>query len=653
MVLNERDTQLQSLSAEILLFDEQLTSSALLAAHSGDREWINRYKDIEPLLTRAIGKTLVTASSTAIRDAAKYIDTANVMLVDMEHRAFRQINIGVSESAVSLLTSAEYQRQKLRYSNGVSGMIEQIGLERESLVFNQQKLVNVLIVAVLFGIAVNLVVWAYVYRSIHHWRIRLLQEESRRSDAEAALGALNEELELRIDERTSQLSESEKRLSYQAYHDDLTGTPNRRHSTNYLQKKLTKLSKKRLAVHLVDLDHFKRVNDTMGHAAGDELLKQTAERLQQALGEHALVSRLGGDEFLVITELQSDADALIAGQSMLQCFQPPFFLGTTRYDLPVSPSVGIAIAPDNGTDVETLLRNADTAMYVAKERGRNAACFFTPEMNEKLNQRLALESKLRMALECGDQFRLYYQPQIDVQENTVAGTEALIRWIHPEEGLIPPDQFIPIAEETGMITDIGRWVLFEATRQIQHWRRDHRLDINVSINVGSEQLRQTEFYHDTLDALKIYGVGPESLGMEITESSLVGNDAVTLETIVNLDKLGIKFSMDDFGTGYSALTYLQKFPFDCLKIDRTFIDKIIDNPRQANLVQGIIDMSKNIDLNVVAEGAETVTQCELLQQFGCDIIQGFYYSKPLPPDELVEFVTNWNDKKQPELKLVS
>lgn len=651
--MDEHDSQLQSLSADILLFDEQLTSSALLAAHSGHHVWIDRYRDIEHQLVSAIGQVLNITHSNNIHDAVNYIDQANVMLVDMENLAFRKISIGANELALSLLSSAEYRTQKLRYSEGVSRMIEQIGVERETLVSNQHRLLGILVFVVLFSVAINIVLWTYVYRSIHQWRIRLLQEERRRSDAEEKLSALNEELEMRIDRRTSQLTESEKRLSYQANHDELTGTPNRRCSTTFLQQQLTTLKDNRLAVHLVDLDHFKRVNDTMGHAAGDELLKQTAKRLQLALGDQALVSRLGGDEFLIISELQPDTGSLKAGQAVLQCFQPPFYLGTSRYDLPISPSVGVAIAPDDGTDVDTLLRNADTAMYVAKEQGRNSVCLFTTDMNEKLNQRLALESKLRVALERGDQFQLYYQPQINVQEGTVAGAEALIRWIHPEEGMIPPDKFIPIAEETGMITDIGRWVLFEATRQIQHWRQDHGLKVNVSINVASQQLRMTEFYNDTLDALNIYDVEPESLGMEITESSLVGNDAVTQETIVNLDKLGINLSMDDFGTGYSALTYLQQFPFDYLKIDRTFIEKIIDNPRHANLVQGIIDMSKNIDLNVVAEGAESIEQCKLLEQFGCDIIQGYYYSKPVPSEELVEFINHWNDQSQPHLKLAS
>jgi len=383
--MDEHDSQLQSLSADILLFDEQLTSSALLAAHSGHHVWIDRYRDIEHQLVSAIGQVLNITHSNNIHDAVNYIDQANVMLVDMENLAFRKISIGANELALSLLSSAEYRTQKLRYSEGVSRMIEQIGVERETLVSNQHRLLGILVFVVLFSVAINIVLWTYVYRSIHQWRIRLLQEERRRSDAEEKLSALNEELEMRIDRRTSQLTESEKRLSYQANHDELTGTPNRRCSTTFLQQQLTTLKDNRLAVHLVDLDHFKRVNDTMGHAAGDELLKQTAKRLQLALGDQALVSRLGGDEFLIISELQPDTGSLKAGQAVLQCFQPPFYL-------------------------------------VAKEQGRNSVCLFTTDMNEKLNQRLALESKLRVALERGDQFQLYYQPQINVQEGTVAGT---------------------------------------------------------------------------------------------------------------------------------------------------------------------------------------------------------------------------------------
>ncbi len=440
---------------------------------------------------------------------------------------------------------------------------------------------------------------------------------------------------------SSQKECESKRLEYQANYDELTGLPNRRYILNHLK---TLLSSSEVNAHilLLDLDHFKSVNDTLGHAAGDELLQQAATRLQQDADSETVVARLGGDEFLLVSNSghrqhrKDDIDALV--KRIIRRFEEPFVIGGKTCKLPVSPSIGITKAPEDGTEIEQILRNADTAMYMAKELGRNTACRFTPEMDLQNQLRLSQESKLRYAISSGDEFKLYYQPQIDMQTNRMVGVEAFIQWFHPDEGLIPPDRFIPLAEQTGLILPIGQWVLYEAARHMKQWYDDHGMTITVSINVAGRQLQQPDFYDEVAKLLVVQGLYPDQFGFEITETSLVGDDKTTQSNIAALSDVGINFSLDDFGTGYSALSYLKKYPFDNFKIDRSFIQTITEDDNDAALVQGMVTMSKNIGLRVLSEGVETIEQHNLLKKFGCDIAQGFYYSKPLPADELITYL---------------
>ncbi len=648
----ERSSALQALSADIILFDEQRTSSALLAAYSGDRQWVRRYNAVKADLTRAFDNTLALSSSTAVHDAAKSTEDANTILVEIETKAINAIESGDKKTAISLLNAHQYVFQKNRYGSGMASMLKLITNQRQQEYEAIHNRFRNVVLGVIASLGLVAFLWLMVYRVIDKWRLRLNSEILKREQAENRIRAMNAELELRVEERTEELQQTQDKLTHQANYDELTGLPNRRFVLNHLSEVIPDACEKnQIVVMLVDLDYFKQVNDTLGHAAGDELLQQAAQRLKQAVGSGNIVARLGGDEFLAVSQVAAEGicekkKTDIANQ-ILQQFKTPFILGGRTYNLPISPSIGIAVVPDDGTSVEQIMQNADTAMYAAKDQGRNNACFYRPEMYLQNKDSVMMESKLRSAISTKDQFQLYYQPQIDLANNQVVGVEALLRWIQPEDGLILPDQFIPLAEDTGLILEIGHWVLFEAARQTREWQDNHDFNLNVSINVASQQLTQKNFFNTVEQAFQEHGISSDCIGIEITESSLIGCDSISNQNINSLSEYGVKLSLDDFGTGYSALSYLKQYPFDYLKIDRSFIATILEGNSNAALVEGIINMSHNINLKVVGEGTETLQQCELLRQFGCDIAQGYYYSNPLPSHELVKFMQIW---EKPEVQ---
>jgi len=648
----ERNTTLQTLSADILLYDEQLTSSVLLAAYSGNKKWIKRYNFVEAELTRSIDETLALSTAKDVHDAAKSTENANAILVDLETQAINAIENGDNITALFLLNSQQYKLQKNRYGSGMQTMLKLIKEQRQKENSTIQNRFNIIVVGVLVSLVVSAFLWFLVYQVINKWRLRLKEEMHKRNEAETRIRAMNDELEIRVKERTMELQLAQDKLTHQANYDDLTGLPNRRYILNHLNKVINEVcDKNHVVVMLIDLDYFKRVNDTLGHAAGDELLQRTAERLEQSIGSGNIIARLGGDEFLVVSDVaiegSSNEQRTQVANQILQQFETPFILGGREYNLPISPSIGIAIAPNDGANVEEIMQNADTAMYAAKEQGRNNACSYLPGMNLKNKKSVIMESKLRSAISAKDQFQLYYQPQIDLTNNQIVGVEALLRWIQPEDGFITPDQFIPLAEDTGLILEIGQWVLFEAARQTREWQDNHAFKLNMSINVASQQLTQKNFSNTFEHVFHEHGISSDCFGVEITESSLIGRDVISIQNINSLSDIGVKLSLDDFGTGYSALSYLKQYPFDFIKIDRSFISTILEGSSNAALVEGIINMSRNINLKVVGEGTETLEQCELLRQFGCDIAQGYYYSKPLPSHELVKFMQSW---RKPEIQ---
>ena len=429
--------------------------------------------------------------------------------------------------------------------------------------------------------------------------------------------------------------QTEERLNYQANHDPLTTLPNRTLFYERLSRALARAHRNRLTVGLLflDLDHFKEVNDTCGHLIGDMLLQTVAERLSGCTRQGDTVARLAGDEFTVILEDIADfRDAAVVSQKILHQLAEPFHLNGHR--LQVTTSIGISLFPDDGEEIQTLLRNADAAMYRAKKQGKNNYQFHSESLNAQAFERLALESSLLHAIE-RQQFRLHYQPVYEVASGRVVAIEALLRWQHPEVGLVLPAQFLSLAEETGLIMPIGRWVLTEACRQMAAWHRAGFGDLRISVNLSGQQLQQFDLIDTVSTALHDGRLAPEFLELELPESSVMGKDLENGPVLNALKNLGVRIAIDDFGTGYSSFGYLRRLPIDTLKIDQSFVRDIMVDADDAKIITAITAIAHSLRLNVVAEGVETIEQLTFLKRHQCDQVQGFLFNRPLPADEVI------------------
>ncbi|WNR44536.1 EAL domain-containing protein [Paenibacillus roseipurpureus] len=426
-----------------------------------------------------------------------------------------------------------------------------------------------------------------------------------------------------------------KIVKYMAYHDALTGLPNQRLFKSKLVDALedAKRNGTNVAVLYMDLDRFKLINDTLGHNVGDMLLQHVAQRIKGNLNKQATASRQGGDEFTILLPDLSHEEIEMALQDLFTIFNKPFTL--QDYQLYITPSIGISLYPNSGPDPDILIKNADTAMYRAKEKGKNTYQFFDETMEVEIRQKLNMENALRKALE-NEQFVLQYQPKVDVLTGRITGTEALIRWQHPALGFVPPSEFIPLAEETGLIIPIGKWVLSTACAQCKAWQVDEKLEMSVAVNLSMLQLRQENFIEMVEQVLMETGLDPQYLEIEITESSAMNNIELCIQRLIALKKLGVGISIDDFGTGYSSLAYLKQLPIDTLKIDRSFINDITNSEDDAAIVQAIIAMARILKLKVIAEGVETQEQLTLLEQYKCNAVQGYYLSRPLAAWDVVK-----------------
>jgi diguanylate cyclase (GGDEF)-like protein/PAS domain S-box-containing protein len=427
--------------------------------------------------------------------------------------------------------------------------------------------------------------------------------------------------------------EAEQRLLKLAHFDTLTGLPNRSQFYDSLTHSLRQAAEHRwsLAVLFLDVDRFKNVNDTLGHTIGDELLRQFSSRLVDCLRVRDTIGRFGGDEFAAILMLPEGAqNAIAVVDKIREALRRPFDL--KGHEATVTASIGIAVYPDDGTDPDTLIQYADTAMYRAKEAGRDAFRFFTAEMNAQSLARLDLENALRRAID-NEEFVLHFQPKVHIASGRVSGAEALIRWKRPGHGMVSPALFIPILEETGLIVRVGTWVLNEACRKIAEWGKSNAGAVHLSVNVSGIQFFVGGLEEEVLKAIKEHGIAPDLLELELTESSLMSNAEETITVLQNLKALGIQISIDDFGTGYSSLAYLKRFPIDKLKIDIAFVREVTSNPDDAAIVLAIINMAHSMKLEVIAEGVEKEPQLAYLRRHGCDEMQGYYFSRPLPEDE--------------------
>ncbi len=432
--------------------------------------------------------------------------------------------------------------------------------------------------------------------------------------------------------------EAQQRLLKLAHFDTLTGLPNRSQFCEALCRSLEQAAEHRwsVAVLFLDVDRFKTVNDTLGHPIGDELLRQFSSRLVDCLRVRDTVGRFGGDEFAAILMLPEGAqNSIMVVDKIREVLRRPFEL--KGHEVTVTASIGITVYPDDALDADTLIQYADTAMYRAKEAGRDAFRFFTAEMNAQSLARLELETALRHAID-NDEFELFFQPKVHIDSGRISGAEALIRWRRPGSGVVSPALFIPVLEETGLIVRVGTWVIGEACRKIAEWSRSKIGPVHLSVNVSGIQFFVGGLEEEVLKAIKLYDIAPELLELELTESSLMSNAEDTITVLRNLKALGISISIDDFGTGYSSLAYLKRFPIDKLKIDIAFVREVTSNPDDAAIVLAIINMAHSLKLRVVAEGVETDAQLSYLRRHGCDEMQGYYFSRPLPEAEFEQML---------------
>ncbi len=431
---------------------------------------------------------------------------------------------------------------------------------------------------------------------------------------------------------------SEAMLQYQASHDLLTGLPNRMQFNEHLSTALANARRNQtlVAVMFLDLDRFKNINDTLGHGIGDQLLQSFAQRLKSCLRAGDPVARWGGDEFTVLLpQIRSAQEAAAVGKRVIGCLKQAFEL--EEHELYVRTSIGIALYPQDGEDSETLLKNADAALYAAKKRGRNNYRFYSPTLNSEASSTLKLETLLCQALE-REEFVVYYQPQVNVTTGKIYGVEALIRWQHPELGLVSPGQFIRIAEETGLIASIDEWVLWTACAQNRAWQSAGLPPVRVSVNLSPRQFQQPNLVSMVTRVLSETGLDPQFLELEITETNIIKNVDLARQVLENLQQMGVYLSMDDFGTGYSCLGYLKQFPFHTLKIDQSFIRDMRGEQQELAIITAVIALGRAFNLRVVAEGVETQQQLELLRNLQCDQMQGYLFSKPLPAKDVTKLL---------------
>ena len=540
--------------------------------------------------------------------------------------------------------------------SSVSDMMLQINKSGTVLEFRGQKENDLFISSdEIIGKTINDIMPAAVAESFRHFVEKALQAgnqeifdcqlliNTHKNKYEAKFIAGEDEKVLIIVRNTSVFKNNEKQIQYLSCHDTLTNLPNRYLLKDRLKQAIANAERKNrlLAIVLLDLDNFKNINNAIGHTAGDQLLQGFADRLSNyvrqtdsisrltAAGLDSFIARLGGDEFtILLSEIDNIQDPAKVSARLLGMLSEPFILGD--HEIFVSVSIGIAVYPFDGKDIDTLIKNADMAMYQAKNQGRNNYQYYSESLNVFSLERLAIENKLRRAIE-HNEFMLFYQPQIDILTGELIGAEALIRWLQPDLILVKPSEFIPLAEEVGLIVPIGEWVLRTACSQNLAWQKAGIKPICVTVNVSSIQFRQDNFVARISEILFETGLNPVYLQLELTEGTIMKHSEDTIKKLFALKDMGIQISIDDFGTGYSSLNYLKRFPLSTLKIDRSFVQDIATNPDDQSITKTIIDIANNFHLKVIAEGVETREQLSLLRAYGCEGIQGHLICPPINP----------------------
>jgi len=426
----------------------------------------------------------------------------------------------------------------------------------------------------------------------------------------------------------SELEQAKAQLNYLMHYDSLTNLPNQLALREQFQQIKLTHDQQLMTIMCVGLDRFHQINDDLGHSIGDRVLQAVAQRLVNCVSSEDYVTRLGSSQFaIILPTTPHKKDAVLVAQTLLEQFSQTFAID--EQEIFVTASIGMALYPRDGRDIEQLLNQANKAMFQAKQQGGNCHQFYSIALSQGTSDRMALKTSLRYALE-RDELQVYYQPQVNLETGKIIGAEALLRWEHPERGLVSPGRFIPLAEETGLILPIGEWVLKMACQQTRHWQKAGYPDLKIAVNLSGRQFQQLDLRHRLVKIFTQTGLRPEYLELELTESMLVENTDVAIRRLQALKALGVEIAIDDFGTGYSSLSYLQQFPFDTLKIDRCFIRNIQDNPSQLAITQAIIEMANTLNLKLVAEGVETEAELSFVVQHHCQMMQGYLFSKPLP-----------------------
>lgn len=584
---------------DILLEDERLTMSANLAVATGDKQWVARYEAHIPVIDAAIKKATEIAPPAAAQRFDKATRAANDRLVEMEREAFARLAKADSLGARVVLSSQEYAEQKAILAKGSDVFLDEleaaVDARREAHEHRAWLLFSALLAAAALGF------WAL-------WR-RL---KSRLARAEIAFSAKQAE------------------VTKLALHDTLTGLANRRYLQMQIDGSIARASRdvQRFAVLMIDLDAFKPVNDRYGHGAGDAVLMEVSRRLTDSVRKDEVVSRLGGDEFVVVlNQALSSEGTLRAAQRIIAALSAPIVLA--QGNVHVSASIGVAVYPTDAVAADDLLRMADVALYRAKNSGRGDVRFFQQSMDHEVHERATLELDLRDAI-AGNHIIPYFQPLIDLSHGGLTGFEVLARWVHPSRGMIAPDVFIPIAEDTGLIDAMTVSVM----RAALFYARDWDPLLTIAVNIAPQQLKTEALTEQLLEVLRETGFPANRFEIEITENALIDDLELARRIVVGLKSHGIRVSLDDFGTGYSSLSHLSELPFDKIKIDRSFINTLHRRPESITIVKAIIGLGKSLNLPTTAEGIESSTDAEMLTELGCNAGQGFLYSRPVPAEQV-------------------
>lgn len=562
------------------------------------------------------------------------------VLIDVLSENYECAEAASAEEALALLNTETFNLVISDINmTGISGlqMIPQIReLAPDTIVImisGEQKIDNA--IRALRGGAFDYITKPFTFEHIEAVVRRALEHQSLRLTKKLYENHLEELVTARTAELREQIIErqrAEEKVNRMAYYDSLTKLPNPTLFKNRLKHELFSLngSLQKTAIIFLALDRFKNVNDTLGHEIGDRLLRGAARRLTNSIRKTDTAAYFGAAEFaLLLTNVGGAEDAVKIAQNIKNALLLPFDCG--EHELYVTASLGISLSPDDGGDCQTLLQNAGTALYRARQKGGDTCRFYTSDMHEIAVKRLSLENNLRHALE-RDEFILHYQPQVDARSGRFSGMEALVRWQHPQLGLVPPNDFIPIAEDTGLIIPLGEWILRTACRQNAAWHRAGLAALSVSVNLSLRQFQQTDLVETVNRTLAAAGLEPEYLELELTESSIMNDAEQTIETLRELKRLGIKISLDDFGTGYSCLSRLKTLPLDALKIDRAFVRNIAADSNDVAIVKTIVTLSRNLKLRTIAEGVETEEQSNVLSALGCDDFQGYLFGRPIPAE---------------------